>query len=49
MFKPKDKEPKLSTKVESILNRSMGEENNSNTDEIFRYKHKIMKLLISNQ
>ena len=49
MFKPKDKEPKLSEKIESILNRSMGDKIESNTDEIFRYKHKIMKQLVSNQ
>ena len=49
MFKPKDKEPKLSEKIESILNRSMGDKIESNTDEIYRYKHKIMKQLVSNQ
>lgn len=49
IFKPKNKEPKLSTDIESILNRSIGEKNNGNTDEIFRYKYKIMKLLTSNQ
>lgn len=49
MFKPKDKEPKLSVAIESILDKSMGEKIDGNTDEIFRYKYKIMKLLTSNQ
>lgn len=49
MFTAKEKEPKLSTEMQNILNRSMNEKNGSNSDEIFRYKYKIMNMLTSNK
>lgn len=49
MFESKNKEPKLSSNMEDIINRSIDEKNNSNIDDIFRYKYKIMKMLTSNQ
>lgn len=49
MFEEKIKEPKLSTKMQDIIKRSIDEKNNSNLDDIFRYKYKIMKMLTSNQ
>ena len=49
MFTAKEKEPKLSTEMCDILDRSMNEKNKSNSDEIFRYKYKIMNMLTSNQ
>ena len=35
--------------MKGILNRSIDEKNSSNLDDIFRYKYKIMQMLISNQ
>lgn len=49
MFEPKQKEPKLSTEMQNILNRSIDEKNNVYTDEIIRFKYKAMKLLLSNK
>lgn len=49
MFEEKIKEPKLSAEMEGIIKRSIDEKNSSNTDDIFRYKYKIMKMLTSNQ
>lgn len=49
MFEEKIKEPKLSTEMENIIKRSIDEKNNSNLDDIFRYKYKIMNMLTSNQ
>ena len=49
MFGLKEKEPKLSMEMQKIINRSIDEKNGANTDEIFRYKYKIMQLLTSNQ
>ena len=49
MFEQKNKEPKLSIELQDIINRSMGEKNNANLDDIYRYKYKIMNLLTSNQ
>ncbi len=49
-FKPKDdaKEPKLSEHIQDILKRSTGEKIECYEDEIYRTKHKIMQLLVSN-
>lgn len=49
IFDEKEKEPLLSEKMKGILNRSIDEKNSSNLDDIFRYKYKIMQMLISNQ
>ena len=49
MFEQKEKEPKLSSEMENILNKSIGDKIDSNVDDIYRYKYKIMKLLTSNQ
>ena len=49
MFDKKELEPKLSQELQDIINRSMDTKSNSNTDDIFRYKYKIMKTLTSNQ
>lgn len=48
-FEAKEKEPKLSTEMQEILNRSLGEKNGKNVDDIFRYKYKIMNKLCANQ
>ena len=49
MFEKKKKEPKLSSEMENILNKSIGDKIDSNIDDIYRYKYKIMNLLTSNQ
>lgn len=49
MFSEKVKEPKLSSELEAVIRRSIDEKNSANTDEIFRYKYKIMNLLTSDQ
>lgn len=49
MFDEKEKEPKLSDELTNIINKSIGEDVDANTDEIFRYKYKIMQKLTSNQ
>ena len=49
MFEEKIKEPVLSDDIKTILNRSTGDINNKNTDDIIRYKYKTMKLLTSNK
>ena len=49
-FAPKEKEPRLSNTMQSILNRSHQEENSGDCyDDIERYKFKIMKMLTENQ
>lgn len=49
IFDEKEKEPLLSEEMKGIINRSIDEKNSSNLDDIFRYKYKIMQMLISNQ
>lgn len=49
MFEEKQKEPILSEEMQDILKRSMDEKTSDNTDDIFRYKYKIMSMLTSNQ
>lgn len=49
MFEEKIKEPKLSQELQNIINRSAGEKNGANIDDIFGYKYKIMNMLLSNQ
>lgn len=49
MFEQKDKEPVLSEHMKNILDRSTGDKLDSNTDEIIRYKYKIMNDLTKNE
>lgn len=49
IFDEKEKEPLLTEEMKGIINRSIDEKNSSNLDDIFRYKYKIMQMLISNQ
>ena len=49
IFEEKEKEPLLSDELKEIINRSIGEKNNSHCDDIVRYKYKIMQMLTSNQ
>lgn len=49
MFDKKELEPKLSQELQDIINRSIDSKTNNNTDDIFRYKYKIMKILTSSQ
>lgn len=48
MFEQKEKEPKLSEKMKSIIERSMRETRTGAIDDIYRYKYKIMKMLTTN-
>lgn len=45
----KQKEPNLSQETIDIIQRSFGKQNNAGTDELIRYKHKIMEILLSNE
>lgn len=49
MFESKVKEPALSEHTQGLIARSTGEVFGQKTDEIIRYKHKVMQLLLSNQ
>lgn len=49
MFEEKEKEPLLSDEVKKIIERSTGEKTLDNTDEIIRFKYKIMQVLTSNK
>ena len=49
IFDEKKKEPLLSEEMKGIINRSIDENNSSNLDDIFRFKYKIMQMIISNQ
>lgn len=44
----KQKEPALSQDTIDIIHRSFGIPNNAGTDELIRYKHKIMNILLNN-
>lgn len=46
MFEAKQKQPVLSKEIEDLVVRSTGEIFNGKTDEILRYKYKVMQILI---
>lgn len=48
LFIEKDKQPKLSTDIQNVIERSHGEKNSAGMDDIARFKHKVMKELTSN-
>lgn len=47
-FLEKEKQPKLSSKLQNVIERSQGEQNGAGLDDIIRLKHKVMKELTSN-
>lgn len=47
-FIAKEKQPKLSTQLQEVIERSQGEQNGAGLDDIARLKHKIMQELTSN-
>lgn len=55
MFTPKKKEPILSEEIEAVIKRSMGEEVSeypnvqSRSDDIYRYKYRVMQELLKNE
>ena len=50
MFEAKVKNPKLSEDMQGILNRSMGDKEASDKiDDIYRFKYKIMRMLVNDQ
>lgn len=49
MFTIKTKEPRLTDNIKNILESSMEKGTSNKLDDIFRYKYKIMHMLISNQ
>lgn len=48
MFEQKDKEPKLSSEMQNVINRSTGDKTGAKIDEVIRFKHTIMGLLTKN-
>lgn len=54
-FERKDKEPKLSEKIQAIIKRSQGEDINltdpvfNRSDDVYRYKYRILKTLLANE
>lgn len=54
-IEPKQKEPILSPEIEAIVKRSQGEEisphpmDHSRSDDIFRYKYRVMQALVRNE
>lgn len=49
MFVPKNKEPRLSNEMKAIIDGSIDKGTSIYMDDIFRYKYKIMHMLIDNQ
>ncbi len=47
-FLEKEKQPKLSSKLQNVVERSQGDQNGAGIDDIVRLKHKIMQELTSN-
>lgn len=47
-FIEKEKTPKLSAKLQKVVERSHGDQNGNGMDDIARYKHKVMTELTSN-
>lgn len=55
MFEKKVREPALSKEIEAIIKRSQGEEtspypmDHTRSDDIYRYKYRVMRALLSNE